>query len=269
VHGLATNRDLLVRVLRHPAFLSGDTDTAFFTTHGLDVLSRPLASPESVELSAVAAALADAAGNRRDAKVNAGLPSGWRNLPGEAQLKTFGTGPGATGPDADIEIRYRFTRAGLRVDGHDELSFVSATPELVVLDVPSGTGTVRRHFEVARYSALTCVDSPLGPVTLTRRPRFTDPSAQVAAGSLLARMPGTVIRVAVQLGDHLTVGQPILWLEAMKMEHTVTAPSAGVLTALDVTVGQSVDVGAVLAVVDETAAGTAEQTTGTQDEERT
>jgi propionyl-CoA carboxylase alpha chain len=273
VHGLATNRDLLVRVLRHPAFLSGDTDTAFFTTHGLDVLSRPLASPESVELSAVAAALADAAGNRRDAKVNAGLPSGWRNLPGEAQLKTFGTGPGATGPDADIEIRYRFTRAGLRVDGHDELSFVSATPELVVLDVPSGTGTVRRHFEVARYSALTCVDSPLGPVTLTRRPRFTDPSAQVAAGSLLAPMPGTVIRVAAQVGDHLTAGQPILWLEAMKMEHTVTAPSAGVLTTLDVTVGQSVDMGVVLAVVDETAAATAaataEQTTGPKDGERT
>jgi propionyl-CoA carboxylase alpha chain len=71
------------------------------------------------------------------------------------------------------------------------------------------------------------------------------------------------------VGDHLTAGQPMLWLEAMKMEHTVTAPSAGVLTTLDVTVGQSVDMGVVLAVVDETAAGTAEQTTGPKDGERT
>jgi propionyl-CoA carboxylase alpha chain len=241
VHGLVTNRDLLVRVLRHPAFLAGDTDTAFFPTHGLDALARPLAAPESVRLAAVAAALADAARNRRAAGANAGLPSGWRNVPAETQLKVFGA----------IEVRYRFTRDGLRVDGHDGLTLSSATPESVVLDVPGETGTVRRRFEVARYGALTYVDSPLGPVTLTQRPRFTDPSEQVAAGSLLAPMPGTVVRIAAQAGDQLTAGQPILWLEAMKMEHTVTAPAAGVLTALDVTVGQSVEVGAVLAVLHE------------------
>jgi propionyl-CoA carboxylase alpha chain len=241
VHGLVTNRDLLVRVLRHPAFLAGDTDTAFFPTHGLDALARPLAAPESERLAAVAAALADAARNRRAAGANAGLPSGWRNVPAESQLKVFGA----------IEVRYRFTRDGLRVDGHDGLTLISATPELVVLDVPGETGTVRRRFEVARYGALTYVDSPLGSVTLTQRPRFTDPSEQVAAGSLLAPMPGTVVRIAAQAGDQLTAGQPILWLEAMKMEHTVTAPAAGVLTALDVTVGQSVEVGAVLAVLHE------------------
>jgi propionyl-CoA carboxylase alpha chain len=257
VHGLTTNRDLLVRVLRHPAFLAGDTDTAFFTTHGLDTLARPLASPQSVELSAIAAALADAARNRRNANVNGGLPSGWRNLPAEAQLKTFGPGPGTTGPDAGIEVRYRLTRAGLRVDGHDGLVPVSATPGLVVLDVPGETGTVRRRFEVARYGALTCVDSPLGPVSLIQRARFADPSAQVSAGSLLAPMPGTVIRVAAQVGDHVTLGQPILVLEAMKMEHTIAAPASGVLTALDVTAGQSVEVGAVLATVDGTAKGAA------------
>jgi propionyl-CoA carboxylase alpha chain len=246
VHGLVTNRDLLVRVLRHPAFLAGDTGTAFFAAHGLDALARPLAAPESVRLAAVAAALADAARNRRDAGANAGLPSGWRNLPAEAQLKVFGHGPAA-----DIEVRYRFTRAGVRVDGHNGLTLVSATPELVVLDVPGETGTLRRRFEVARYGALAYVDSALGPVTLTQRPRFTDPSAEVAAGSLLAPMPGTVIRLGARVGDRLTPGRPILWLEAMKMEYTVTAPAAGVLTALDVTVGQSVEMGAVLAVVDE------------------
>src|SRR5690606_12789595 len=47
IHGLATNRDLQVRVLRHPAFVAGDTDTAFFATHGLDELAAPLASPEA------------------------------------------------------------------------------------------------------------------------------------------------------------------------------------------------------------------------------
>ena len=45
-------------------------------------------------------------------------------------------------------------------------------------------------------------------------------------------------------------GQPLIWLEAMKMEHTVTAPSDGVLAELNVEAGQQVDVGAVLARVD-------------------
>jgi propionyl-CoA carboxylase alpha chain len=268
VHGLTTNRDLLVRVLRHPAFLAGDTDTAFLITHDLDVLARPLAPPESVELSAIAAALAGAARNRRDARVNARLPSGWRNLPAEAQRKTFGIGPGTAGPEAGIEIRYRLTRAGLRVDGHDGLSLVCATPELVVLDVRAQTGTVRRRFEVARYGALTCVDSALGPVALIQRPRFADPSAQVSAGSLLAPIPGTVVRVAAQVGEHVTLGQPILLLDAMKMEHSIAAPAAGVLTALHVTAGQAVEVGAVLAVVEETADGALE-TPATPTEEHT
>lgn len=63
-------------------------------------------------------------------------------------------------------------------------------------------------------------------------------------------MPGSVIRVGAAVGSHVELGQPILWLEAMKMEHTITAPAAGVLSAVNVTVGQQVDVGAVLAVVE-------------------
>jgi propionyl-CoA carboxylase alpha chain len=93
------------------------------------------------------------------------------------------------------------------------------------------------------------VDSSLGPVRLERVPVFVDPSEIVAAGSLLAPMPGSVVRIGAAVGDTVTAGQPILWLEAMKMEHTITAPAAGVLTELTVTVGHQVDVDAVLAVV--------------------
>ena len=94
------------------------------------------------------------------------------------------------------------------------------------------------------------VDSPLGPVQLAALPRFPDPDAAVAQGSLLAPMPGSVLRIGAEVGDTVTAGQPLVWLEAMKMEHTVTAPADGVLTELNVEVGQQVDVGAVLARVD-------------------
>ncbi|WP_109529166.1 MULTISPECIES: acetyl/propionyl/methylcrotonyl-CoA carboxylase subunit alpha [Nocardia] len=258
IHGLVTNRDLLVRVLRHPAFLAGDTDTAFFTTHGLDALAAPLVSETDEALSIVAAALAEAAANRRAARVGGGLPSGWRNLPAQSQRKSYETRDGAI-----HEVGYRFDRGGaVTVDGHDGLVLIEATPERVVLSVPGERGPVRRQFAIARYDDLVCVDSALGPVAVRRLPRFSDPSDQVATGSLLAPMPGSVIRIGPEVGSTVTRGQPILWLEAMKMEHTIAAPAAGVLSALNVSVGQQVDIGTVLAVVDpEEASANAESTT--------
>ncbi|WP_020672778.1 biotin carboxylase N-terminal domain-containing protein [Amycolatopsis nigrescens] len=239
IHGVVTNRDLLVNVLRHRAFLAGETDTAFFDRHGLDELSRPLASEESVRRSALAAALAAAAGNRERAGVLGGLPSGWRNLPAAPQRKHYTAG------DAEYEVTYRLGRSGLIADGHPDVELVESGPERVVLDIAG----VRRHFDVAAYDGVVCVDSALGPVTFTASPRFADPDAALAAGSLLAPMPGTVLRVAASVGDRVTAGAPLLWLEAMKMEHRISAPADGVLTELPVAVGQQVELGAVLAVV--------------------
>jgi len=88
-------------------------------------------------------------------------------------------------------------------------------------------------------------------VRLTVQPRFGDPDAAVAHGSLLAPMPGSVIRVDAAVGDKVKAGQALIWLEAMKMEHTITAPSAGIITELNVDAGQQVDVGAVLARVED------------------
>ncbi len=239
IHGLVTNRDLLVRVLRHPEFLAGQTDTAFFDRHGLAALSEPLAGKDAEELSALAAALADAAANRAGARVGDRLPSGWRNVASQPQVKRYRNGEG------ELEVRYRISRQGLHADGHPGVTLVSSAPDLVVLDVAE----VQRSFHIARYPNLVCVDSSLGPVSLTPVPRFADPSAQLPPGSLLAPMPGTVLRVAVAPGDAVTEGQPLVWLEAMKMEHRIAAPSDGVVAELPVAAGQQVQLGAVLAVV--------------------
>jgi propionyl-CoA carboxylase alpha chain len=234
IHGVRTNRDLLVRILRHPAFLAGDTDTAFLETHEL---AAPPADEATVKVSALAAALADAAQRATNAKVR--VPSGWRNVPSQPQRKSFSTG------ESTYDIEYRLTRDGLVAEGNVKL--VSSTPERVVLEVDG----VRRTFDVAAYDGLVCVDSSLGSVALTPAERFTDPMHQIAAGSLVAPMPGTVIRVGVAVGDEVKQGQPMLWLEAMKMEHTIAAPTDGIVGELRVQAGQQVEVGAVLAIVEE------------------
>jgi biotin carboxyl carrier protein len=110
---------------------------------------------------------------------------------------------------------------------------------------------VAGRFTVARYADAVHVDSPLGSARLVPLPRLPEPVVVIAPGSLLAPMPGTVLRVEVAPGASVTAGQPILTLEAMKMEHQITAPAAGVVSALDVTPGRQVEAGAVLAVIEE------------------
>jgi acyl-CoA carboxylase subunit alpha len=242
LHGLRTNRDLLVNVLRHQAFLDGDTDTAFFDTHDLAKLAAPLADDAAVRLSAVAAALADAADNRARATVLGSLPSGWRNLPSGYQVKIY---VDDTGDEHRVE--YRFNRAGLVLPNDEAVHLVTASSDEVVLTDDNG---VARRFAVARHGQDVYVDSAHGPVHLVALPRFPEPGSAVEKGSLVAPMPGNVIRLGAAVGDTVTAGQPLIWLEAMKMEHTITAPADGVLAELNVDTGHQVEVGAVLARVD-------------------
>jgi propionyl-CoA carboxylase alpha chain len=142
------------------------------------------------------------------------------------------------------EIHYRHEREGLAADG---VHVVHTDARLVVLEVDG----VRRKFEVASYGDDQVY---VNATALTALPRFPDPAAQLAPGSLLAPMPGTVVRVAegLAVGAQVTAGEPLLWLEAMKMEHKITAPATGNLTALNVVPGQQVQLADLLAVVEPT-----------------
>ncbi|MEU7882326.1 biotin carboxylase N-terminal domain-containing protein [Microbispora bryophytorum] len=245
IHGLTTNRDLLVGVLRHPDFLSGALDTGFLDRHPAPA---PLAGPEAVRLSALAAALAGAAANRAAARrdgVLGGLPSGWRNVPSQPQRAVFRAEDGGR-----LEIAYRLTRDGLRAEGFDDVTLVAVEPGRVVLE----TAGLRHAFEVAAYSGVrpgaVHVDSPLGPVRLTQIERLPEPAARVTPGALPAPMPGTVLRVEVKPGDVVEAGQPVVVLEAMKMEHLIVSPASGTVAALHVTPGAQVEAGVPLAVIE-------------------
>ncbi|WP_035795059.1 acetyl/propionyl/methylcrotonyl-CoA carboxylase subunit alpha [Kitasatospora mediocidica] len=234
IHGLVTNRELLVRTLRHPAFLAGRVHTAFLPEHAADLLAGP-PDKRLPSLAALAAALADAA-----ARPSA-LPSGWRNLPSQSQVKRYLSADGC-----ELEVRYRLTRDGLRAEGHPDIRLLSAAPDQVVLELDG----IRRTLHVARYGSHVHVDCAAGAVALTALPRFPEPQQQRTPGALLAPMPGTVIRLAAAVGDRVAAGQPLLWLEAMKMEHQVVAPQDGTVTDLRAVAGQQVELGAVLAVVE-------------------
>ncbi|MDG4784298.1 biotin carboxylase N-terminal domain-containing protein [Micromonospora sp. WMMD961] len=260
VHGVATNRDLLVRVLRSPEFAAAEIDTGFLDRH--PEVFAPLLAADQLPVTALAAALAAAAHRRATAPVLSGLPSGWRNVPAVPQVTRF------AGPDGEIEVRYRLDRTGGLAEWsarHDSdapdasgqpgatddsaerpsVELVEATPDRVVLDVDG----LRRAYRVHRVGSAVFVDGPDGATSLTELPRLPLPTAEVAAGSLLAPLPGAVTRVHVQVGQRVTAGEPLLTLEAMKLEHPVLAPTDGVVAELPVPAGGQVRTGAVLAVV--------------------
>ncbi|MFG1843746.1 ATP-binding protein [Micromonospora carbonacea] len=260
LHGVTTNRDLLVRVLRSPAFAAAEVDTGFLDRHP-DVFA-PLLPAEDLPLAALAAALASAAARRATATVLAGLPSGWRNVPSFPQVTRY------AGLDGDeIEVRYRLDRTGALADCAvsaggwaspaegsgppadrslpPSVVLVAAAPDRVVLDVDG----VRRAYSVHRVGSQVFVDGPDGAASLTELPRFPLPTAELAAGSLLAPLPGAVARVHVEVGQRVAAGDLLLTLEAMKLEHPVLAPADGVVAELPVPAGGQVDTGAVLAVV--------------------
>ncbi|MEU7075328.1 biotin carboxylase N-terminal domain-containing protein [Streptomyces narbonensis] len=227
IHGPATNRELLVASLRHSEYASVQSlDTGFYERN----LAALTAAPEGARYAAVAAALADASANRGR------FGGAWRNLRSQDETRTYG----------DTEIRYRPTRdGGYEVTAPEGVRVVSAAPDRVRLEVDG----VVRDFAVSAYGSGEVVHA--GPHRLVPRPRFPDPADQREPGSLLAPMPGTVVRLAdgLAVGDRVAAGQPLLWLEAMKMEHRVTAPASGTLTALHAAPGRQVEVGALLAVV--------------------
>ena len=233
IHGLVTNRDLLVSILRDPTFQAGEVSTDFLTGFETD-------RPGSVSAdAAVAAAIALAEHAREVRTVQRGIPVAWRNVASQPQRTVFQTLDGA-----EVTAEWWGGRDGYAIDGHQ---VVAASPTEVTLE----TDGVRATYRIAVNGADVDVDGPRGHTRLTRVPRFVDPAEQVASGSLLAPMPGTVVTVAVEAGQQVEAGQPVLVLEAMKMQHTVSAPYAGTVTEIDVKPGAQVAAGEVLAVVEQ------------------
>jgi propionyl-CoA carboxylase alpha chain len=108
---------------------------------------------------------------------------------------------------------------------------------------------IRRRFIVAVHSGVTFVHGSLGSAELVAIPRFVSHGSDEVAGSYVAPMPGAVREVRVSVGDRVEEGTVMLVLEAMKMEHPISAHAAGVVTEVCVEVDQMVEPDEVLVVI--------------------
>jgi propionyl-CoA carboxylase alpha chain len=239
VHGSTTNRALLVRILEHPEFLSGETDTHFLVRNDVLEMGRPLFEETGERISALAAAVADQSLERDEARVLTTIPSGWRNSPSQLQQRAY------NGHYGRLEVGYSVS-GPFQLDGVGTVKVLDTSPHRVVLRV----GDQEHTFDIARYGDLRYVDSTLGPVRLEIIPRFPSRDAADDAGSLHAPMPGKVLRVAVAEGDEVSEGATLVVMEAMKMEHTLRAPHGGTVSRVLCSPEDQVEADTVLVVVE-------------------
>ena len=210
-----TNAAFVMKCLEHPRFVAGDVDTGFIAAEESDLVAEPL-SEMGVEDAAhrlrhVAAGSADSA------------DSPWDSLTGAVGFRA--NAPSRITQSVVVDGVPQIARM-LDDDDHPmtRLIGLSAT-RLVAFE--SGSA-----FEVSAFAR-----------------GGSGAGGPASDGALRAPMPGKIVATPAKAGDTVTKGQPVVVLEAMKMEHALVAPFDGVVGEIGVSVGDQVVADAVLAVV--------------------
>ena len=208
--GPITNRSQLLGLLPELADHWQDIDTGW--------LDRNPPTGPQIEPAFVAAAALAWARSQRATLTH--FPAGWRNNLSQLQQVRVGS----------HDVRYRYDRDGTVVEAFvdgvavedgwlPELSFIETEIDSDVVFVSRG----QYRFPVP--------------------PRYAPPDDSGRLGSTVAPMPGSILRVLVEVGDVVVAGQPLLAMEAMKMEHQVVSPVGGTVAEVFVKAGQQVDSG--------------------------
>lgn len=222
IAGVRTNAGFLVRALRHPAFLACEVDTGFIDRHRDALLPRP----PDVQLFARAALLVVDDRSRR-ARPNDpwDAQDGFR-LMGEAR-ETIELTCNAARASVGI-VHHRGGGLRLEISGKSAVPLINAN----ALRLASGEIAVMAGGDTWIFS----IEDPFAE----------DDSTIASVDRLLAPMPGKIVRVFARAGEMVKRGQPLVVLEAMKMESTLVAPADAEVTALVVAVGDQVDGGAIV-----------------------
>jgi acetyl-CoA/propionyl-CoA carboxylase, biotin carboxylase, biotin carboxyl carrier protein len=259
VLGVTTNIAFLRTLLADPDVQAGHLDTTL-AERVADRLASPAASGHTASDEVLAAAALARLLAREPA---AGvvdpwdIPDGWR-VGGRAWTKfRFAAGPGAGGPGAVAEVRVRgLASAGAEVavgDGDPvpaHAEFRDAEPHGTDLVLTYGGRVLR--FAFATDGATIWLGRGGHAWALTEEEAAPVRGGRAAGGDGIVRspMPGTVLAVHVAPGDTVSAGQAVAVVEAMKMEHTVTAPVAGTVAEVAARAGQQVAMDARLAVIE-------------------
>ncbi|EAR20204.1 acetyl/propionyl/methylcrotonyl-CoA carboxylase subunit alpha [Nitrococcus mobilis] len=250
VTGASTNLEFLQRLAGHPAFAAGELDTGFIVRFRNDLLP-PLrrASDRVLALACLAVLLRNDETARRQAAASSDPYSPWHRTDGWV-----------LNDDNHHTLHFHDDHGDIAITAHYR-------PDHYLLDLPGGTLRARGTLEggadirteldgmqitatvVQRDTELTVLCEGFSHRLLLHDPLTVGMEDEIREGSLKAPMPGTVVQLLVAPGDKVTEGQPLLVLEAMKMEYTIKATTDGIIELIGFKEGDQVQEGAELLAI--------------------
>ncbi len=223
--GVQTNLAFLERVVAHPAFLAGDTDTGFIERHRAQLLPAAGDVPvEALVACAVRVFLDELAAHAGEPRSPWSDTTGWRlNRPALRRMEFRLPG----GRAVAVEAERRADHAVATIEGRrHEVRIGPEDGDRLQIGLDGETYFAR----VARLGTRLSATTPRGrhDVELVD-PFHYEPMDALPDARLTALMPGRVVKVMATAGDSVAKGQALMILEAMKMEHTITSPREGVI----------------------------------------
>jgi len=247
VVGVTTNLRFLSSLAAHPAFIAGDVHTGFIAQHQAALLppraaisDRVLALATLAELLRAEQAATVRAAHSADPHSPWHASDGWRMNCDNHHVFHFRDG------ERELAVTAHYRRDGylLELPGGELLARADSTADGELFADLDG---VRLRATLVRRGDELSVISSDGTQTLTLHdPLAAAMDGEEHGGGLNAPMPGAIVAVLVEPGALVAKDQPLVIMEAMKMEHTITAPRAGIVAAVHYAVGEQVSDGAEL-----------------------
>ena len=230
--GFTNNIEFLINILKNKNFIAGKTTTDFIE------INQPkghITLNESERLSiGITAALWLQGLNRNSATVLKHTTSGWHNarLPNQRTLFEI--------ENEVMEVQYKRQRDGTFITANDN--------KVIIHDWDSNSIDIeidglRHQSNVAKNDNLLLVQHSKGSKILTILPRFKSSASKSVTGSLVSPMPGKVIEIKIKQGETVLSGDDLVVIEAMKMNHTISADQDGVVKEIFIKVGDQLDLG--------------------------
>tara|TARA_B100001146_G_C16195465_1_gene441430 strand:+ start:821 stop:2746 length:1926 start_codon:yes stop_codon:yes gene_type:complete len=239
IGGLTTNRDFLVASLRTKQFHKGLTTSDFIKK--ANPKRSIILKGQDLNHTASIAALWIQGENRNNADLLNEIPSGWRNSRLPKQTISFKY------LEQDITVAYRSNRNGFFDLNENSIArIIKWNKKEIDIEIDNK----RFSSKVTKKGNRILVHMPWGDVLLEILPRFLVPGSKIETGGLKAPMPGKVIDLKIKVGSKVKKGDILVVLEAMKMEHQITATENGKVTELFIKEGNQIENGALLMVVE-------------------
>lgn len=238
IQGLRTNREFLIRLLEHQDFKEGRTHTGFIAEHLDELIAGDDGQLNRDTL--IAATLYLQKQWQASNGLLAELPPSYRNNP-------------YRDPSIKLEIGAEGAEMSWRQTGGDvfRMTVFDSTVVAQVLCCASdliriAIDGVQRSFKITEIGSELYIHSTLGSSVVRRTPRHPIHQAASDQGSANSPMPGQALKILVEVGQRVSAGDPLIILEAMKMEHTMRAAVDGVVESILVSVGEVVGPGQLL-----------------------